>query len=135
MCVVVAGGCWGLIVPSSARQTLGRRVLHPPVGVLPAPSQDFGSPDRPVCCGGYTPFNGHPGCISLSIRHRWPKFAPPTGCYSPLRPLQMLQDSSPMLRRHLFCLVGTNWASFEHKRLTKSTAFYISTLHGSHFNE
>ena len=42
MCVVVAGGCWGLMIPSSARQLLGRHVLHLPVGVLPAPSHDFG---------------------------------------------------------------------------------------------
>ena len=30
------------IVPSSARQPLGRFVPHPPVGVLPAPSQALG---------------------------------------------------------------------------------------------
>ena len=43
----------GMILPSSAHQPLGRRVPLPPVGVLPAPSQALGSPDKPAWCGGW----------------------------------------------------------------------------------
>ena len=60
------------------------------------------------CVAVVAPSNGRPGRISLSVHRRCPKFAPPTGCHSPLHPLWMLQGSSPMLHRHLFCLVGTN---------------------------
>ena len=47
----------GTILPSSAHQPLGRRVPLPPVGVLPAPSQALGSPDRPMWCGGGLPWS------------------------------------------------------------------------------
>ena len=59
MCVVL-GGRWGLMISSSSRQPLGRHVPYLPVRVLPALSQAFGSPDRPVCCGGCS-FQWSPG--------------------------------------------------------------------------
>ena len=41
------------MIPSSARQPLGRRVPPPPVGIPPVPSQALRSPDIPVMCGRY----------------------------------------------------------------------------------
>ena len=133
-CHVVAGGRWGLFPPPPASRW-GDFVPHPPVGVLPAPSQTLGClTDRCVVVFARSRSRRVRVCLLRWVPRWWPEFAPPSGSRCLPLPLRKLRSPSPLLFEGLFCPSGTGLASFGCKRLEKHTASSNLVPCGRHFD-